>query len=287
MDDICWFHANFSTIRPIAALPRLLHIAGEERANPSYHHEGRLRQKETQCVFQYTLSGKGIFRDASGEHEVPPGHGFLCRIKDPETSYYYPEFAVEPWRFLFCCFDGEYAQALVAELCHRYGPVYALPSNGPAARRLLAWSSRHADKLEISAAEGAGIVMELLLALSASKECTQKDSPRSEMVRRARLLVESEEGRLLNVKELAKALRVSREYLCRAFAIEAGATPHNYILRQRMLAACHMLKEETDSVKEIAASLGYKVPAHFHRAFVREIGMTPGMFRLSGIMPIA
>ena len=80
---------------------------------------------------------------------------------------------------------------------------------------------------------------------------------------------------------------VSREHLARRFKEETAMTPHEYIVREKMLLACHLLKDTAMSSKEISVRLGYDEPAHFTRTFKRAIQMTPSRFRAEGTLPVA
>ncbi len=128
-------------------MPRLLALEQEWCDTPGYRHEGRYRQSESHCLFKYTLAGEGCFRDARGEHRVPAGCGFLCEIPDPVTAYYYPPEARVPWEFVYVCFDGPAALAMVHELNARCGPIYPLSPESEIIGRLLAW--RHMAGLTI------------------------------------------------------------------------------------------------------------------------------------------
>ena len=64
-----FWHVPFSVSQPLAAFPRPQVLAKESRG-AEYYCEGRFRTGEMQILFQYTLSGRGIFRDADGEHPI-------------------------------------------------------------------------------------------------------------------------------------------------------------------------------------------------------------------------
>jgi hypothetical protein len=77
-----YWQVRYQTFRPMATMPRMLSVARERALDATYRNDGRLRQSEQHCVFQYTISGEGRFRDASGTYVVPAGQGFLCAVYD-------------------------------------------------------------------------------------------------------------------------------------------------------------------------------------------------------------
>lgn len=277
---------KFSTARPMSTMPRLQYVVEERQESPDYHYCGRYRQSEGHCLFKYTLSGEGVFLDASGEHRVPQGHGFLCKIFDPAAEYYYPKDGHAPWEFVYACFEGGTVNDIVEELVRRHGPVYKLDLDSPVMKRMLAMRGDGAEEMDVSAGESAGLVFELLTSLEASKSGPggAKDAG-AELVRKAKRRIEESMPGGMPIGELAAELEVSREHLSRVFMRETGSTPHNYMTRARMRQACRLLKESPMDVKEIGDLLGIDVPQHFTRLFKKTMKMTPTQFRLHGMAP--
>jgi len=262
-------------------MPRLLCICSEKQIDSGYHNYGRLRINE-HVLFKYTLSGSGIFRDAKGEHLVPREHGFLCEIGDPETEYYYPASAVEPWIFVFMVFDGECSFQWKRDLLTQSGPIFHLPQESGIIEQLCSYGKSGEQHRVIQADWGAEFVLKLLLTLTRSNEIGASSPDTAGLVRRAQEMVANHLDRDLNGKEIASQLRVSREHLSRVFRQETGVTLHTYILQQKMNYASYLLKHSEYNVKEVAGQLGYDSPAHFGRTFHRVKAMTPGEFRAMG-----
>lgn len=277
---------HFQTFRPMASLPRLTVIAHETISDPSYRHEGKYRRTEETCLFKYSLAGEGIFRDAAGEHRVPAGWGFLCEIRNPETAYYYPPEASEPWEFVYMSITGEASFRIVHELLDRYGSLYELPRAENIITQMLACGEYRNARPAVSAAEGARWVTSLLTTLLGSKEPVRRENPGQRLTALAIEIICENLHKSVNVSELADRLRVSREHLTRVFREQTLRTPWQFILRQKMLHACRLLKTTRLTHKEIAVRLGYDTPAHFTRTFKRILGMTPGRFRAVGTIPM-
>lgn len=276
---------------------RLICVAGEERRSPDYHFFGRFRQGETHCFFQYTLAGYGAYRDSTGEYELEPGMGFLCRAANPLVEYYYPPKAQEPWNFIWIAFAGDAAITLTNELVGRFGPIFRLPLDSPILRQFSDYENTCAGKselndfdaeinLELDSCSSGRMVSDFLLALGDSASGSYGEGSNALLVKRAQRIIRSESVQGINVTELARSLDISREHLSRVFREETGLSPYQYILRQRIFKACRLLKETQLSQKEIARMLGYNAVENFSRAFTRVMKHNPGDFRKYGAPPV-
>ena len=269
----------------MASFPRLQVIIAERQASPDYHYDGRFRSSERQCIFKYTLSGEGRFRSGRKEYRLPAGCGFLCEINDPATSYYYPPGTDIPWEFVYLSFIGPVATAMTREFVERFGPVYRLPQDLGFIPEIMEWQRHDRQEPRITSADGALIVANLFAALSRSKVSVDQVDPGFLLAQETQKLIRKSRCGSCNVKFLAGELKVSREHLSRMFKEQTSQTLRQYLVRQKMLEACRLLKETRLNQKEIAAAAGYNVPAHFTRAFKRVLRMTPSRFRAVGIIP--
>jgi AraC-like DNA-binding protein len=271
-------------VRPLPGFPRLKVVGSESGIDQSYRVEGRLRSAEDLYGFEYTLSGEGAFEYRGKVYRVPVGVGFLAYVADPDVVYYFPEGATEPWRFLWVSFAGEGAKRSARNLVARHGPIYTLPRDHAIIRTLLGFRDA-GPEVEISPAEGGRLVNDLLHALAESADRSRDDSAVADLARRAKAFVQERLHESINVKKTAAGLGVSREYLSRCFKAETGTTLHDYILRRKVLQACHMLKETSLSHAEISTRLGFTSGAHFSRVFRTVLHMTPRRFRAAGAIP--
>ncbi|MFH1477826.1 MAG: AraC family transcriptional regulator, partial [Verrucomicrobiota bacterium] len=122
--------------------------------------------------------------------------------------------------------------------------------------------------------------------LSQSKVSLDQSDAGFVLMRETRHLIRKHLRQFCNVKFLADKLSVSREHLSRVFKKQTAQTPLQYIMRQKMIEACRLIKETRLTQKEIAFEMGYDVPAHFTRSFKRVMRMTPSRFRAVGTIPM-
>ena len=258
-------------------------IAEQSEETSAYHWEGAQR-RETHCLFQYTFEGFGIFRDRGGEHRIGSGRGFLCRINDPETAYYYPEKSRHTWRFLYFTFTN--ADGPVTELVQRFGPVYSLATDATPILRLRSYRDTPGTRLSISPGEGSHLVHSLLNSLADSVSSCHRKSASAWLVRKAKQTIHAHLEENFNISDLAAAVGVSHEHLSRIFRKETGITPQQYLKEEKTRRTCVLLRNSNLSCKEICYRMGYDSPSHFARSFRNVMGVTPGKYRKLRAYPL-
>lgn len=276
---------KFQTSAPMKNFPELQNIVSERQTSPAYHYKGCFRSSERHCLFKFTLSGEGRFQVGRKKYRLTAGQGFLCEINDPATSYYYPPDGREPWEFLYLTFIGPAATSMTREFVRRYGPIFQLPLDMGFIPEIMTWRRHDRQDVRVTPADGARTIAGLFAALSQSKVSSDKYDAGFILAQETQRLIRRNFGQSCSVKFLAAQQGISREHLSRIFKKQTGQTLRQYLLRQKMMEACRLLKETRLAQKEIAVKTGYNVPAHFSRAFTRIMRLTPGRFRAVGTIP--
>ena len=83
----------------------------------------------------------------------------------------------------------------------------------------------------------------------------------------------------ISLAELAKLVRLSSYYFCRAFKQSFGIPPHRYHINRRIERAKALLANPAQSVTEIGLALGFSETSSFSVAFRRTTGITPTEYR--------
>jgi AraC family transcriptional regulator len=79
----------------------------------------------------------------------------------------------------------------------------------------------------------------------------------------------------LRLDDLAQVAGTSLFHFARLFRAETGATPHQYLVRQRLEQAKTLLRLRSRTIAEIAAETGFANASHFSRVFREHTGATP------------
>jgi transcriptional regulator GlxA family with amidase domain len=104
---------------------------------------------------------------------------------------------------------------------------------------------------------------------------------RQEMLRRVLDAVVENPDANHTLAAMARRAGVSARHMTRLFADEVGTTPARYVEQVRLEAAQAMLETGDDPMDVIARRTGFGSPESLRRAFVRNLGVTPGAFRAS------
>ncbi|MCL6670938.1 MULTISPECIES: GlxA family transcriptional regulator [Streptomyces] len=102
---------------------------------------------------------------------------------------------------------------------------------------------------------------------------------RQELLRRILDTVAEDPGANHSLSAMARRAGVSVRHLARLFHEEVGTTPARYVEQVRVEAAQILLETGDDPMAVVARRTGFGSAESLRRAFVRHLGVTPGVFR--------
>ncbi len=82
-----------------------------------------------------------------------------------------------------------------------------------------------------------------------------------------------------SLADVARAARVDRAHLCRAFQSHLDVTPMQCARLMRLDRAIERLERSDDAIKEIAETTGFANTFHFSRCFKATFRVTPTRYR--------
>jgi len=86
-------------------------------------------------------------------------------------------------------------------------------------------------------------------------------------------------GEDLSLEALASQSGFSPYYFARLFRHATGASPHQFVLRQRIAQAQRLLQETEMPLAHVAAACGFATQSHLTQVFKRYLGHTPRAYR--------
>ncbi|CAG0937109.1 partial two-component system, NarL family, sensor histidine kinase BarA, partial [Thermoflexales bacterium] len=123
-------------------------------------------------------------------------------------------------------------------------------------------------------------VEETLAHLDAALERKHKLSVDAQrLVRQAMAYLHEHYAEAISREDLARHVGMSDDYLTHCFRQEVGMTPIAYLNRYRVDQAKQLLKNTSQSITDIALTVGFSDSGYFSRVFRREVGLSPEAFR--------
>jgi AraC-like DNA-binding protein len=279
------WETRIQVFRPIQELPIPLIVVEEVQDNPLYGFKGKNRKGDLACQLVCTLEGEGAFFDGKRTYRLLPGKAFMARHCDSKTAYFYPPHGHGKWRFIWVAFQGKTALEMLHGITKRYGYVFELALDKGIIKKLLSFKNYSAPFVTFSPLSGAEFVMEILGSAELANFATKDSFKDSVFLDNARRLIIENLYSKIKIKNLASRLGLSREHFSRIFREQSGISPGEYIIREKMRAACLMIKEDALTCKEISDRLGYDNPASFTRAFKAVTKTTTRQFKKIGQLP--
>ena len=237
---------------------------------------------EQHAAYSVTVVQRGTFtyRTRAGRAELAPGwlmlgnqdEGYVCSHENSDGSGDDCLFLSLPAAVL------EDALAAIGDAGHCLPFKAAALPPSPRVMALL-------HTLQEEGAEGFALEEAALAIVSAvrrSLDDIDADGPvdrQDERARAAAQLMDAQGTQALALDDLARVAGLSEFHLLRVFRRSIGITPHQYLMRVRLLRAIELLRDTALPVTSIAYEAGWEDLSNFNRAFRRELGCSPREFR--------
>ncbi|KWX86310.1 AraC family transcriptional regulator [Paenibacillus riograndensis] len=250
--------------------------------DPSYRWDGLERNDGPLLLFQYTLSGEGVFESENRTHLVTAGQAFLAEIPG-RHRYFYPPDSKEPWQFMFLLFRPDLILPHWRKFLREAGEVPHLSADCAPVRLLRmivndAAAGRISDPLIASSS-----IYQFMTELSRLQVTTLRNKDNwSESIRRAAGYIEHNFAQMISIEQLSEHVSLSKYHLIRRFSASTGLTPGAYLTRIRIEKAMELLRGSSLSIEAISKQIGYSSGSYFIKAFRSLTGLTPGEFRSGG-----
>ena len=81
------------------------------------------------------------------------------------------------------------------------------------------------------------------------------------------------------VNDLADEMNMSRATLYRRLKQSVDLSPNDFVHQVRMRRSAELLKQTSDSIAQIAYSVGFNNPKYFSKCFRQDYGASPAEYR--------
>jgi AraC-like DNA-binding protein len=259
---------------------RLFHTvlrAGHMQASPDYRVERNFYPGHD---LLFCAAGAGWVRCADKTFAVSPGQLAWIDGRQPHAHWADPR---DPWELLWLRIDGRPSRLFCGALHVREAPLFdvADDTRGSFATVFALLGER---SLAVDAALHAAVSV-LMARLFESRQpvsAHQATAPGGTADRRLHDVLQRmrrEYRRPWKVEELARLAGLSVPHFFRRFRKTTGSSPVDWLRRERINQAKHLLSDGDDCIRDIAAELGYGDPFYFSRDFKKLTGLAPRHYR--------
>jgi AraC-like DNA-binding protein len=98
-------------------------------------------------------------------------------------------------------------------------------------------------------------------------------------IARVRAFIDKNLDRNIHIKDLSAVARRSAAHFARSFKRAFGESPHAYVMRMRLQKACHLMMTSSESLSQIALSVGFSDQSHLCKRFNQAFGQSPSNWR--------
>lgn len=253
---------------------------GWEKRNRKYEWDGLQRATNNQCIFQYTLAGRGEIRIGTQTYPLEQNSAFLV-VTGTDHRYYLPKDS-EFWEFIFITLIGPESLECWSTIHNHSGPVVRFAPDSQVIRTLEHIYLEASNKFITNGYKASGLAAQFVMEVYQSLKYNQA-SPDTwpEVVVKALKLIHENYAVINSIEELSRSLDISKYKISRLFHATCGMTAMQYLTKIRMEKAMELLSQTKLNLGEIARLTGYSDENYFSKVFRKLTGISPGKFRSS------
>lgn len=243
-------------------------LCGVTHCLPDYYIE---RFVSPECVFEYIISGHGIFH--TGDQEFHPGPDDVY-IAHRGSRHFYRTDTKDRWVKIWFNIQG----SLIDELLRIYGleNVNYIPQSNlqNLFSECLGDMRTHPD----NAHEVATLTAHKLV-YGISRQLYEGANNVNPIALELKKWMEHNAIGTMNLARLSHIFGYSKSQLIRIFQQEYHETPYQFFLKKKLDLAMIMLQNTQKTIKEIADELNFADPYYFSNLFKRKFGKCPASVR--------
>jgi AraC family transcriptional regulator len=98
-------------------------------------------------------------------------------------------------------------------------------------------------------------------------------------IARVRAFIDKNLHGTIHTRDLSAVARRSAAHFARSFKRTVGESPHAYVMKMRLEKACHLMITTSESLSQIALSVGFSDQSHLCKRFKQALGQSPSNWR--------
>lgn len=242
---------------------------GEEQCEKKHSFGPYVRSN---YLLHYVYSGSGIFQTENETYHLHKGQMFLI---SPNQLTYYKADDNSPWLYRWIEFNGSMSHEILKSVgLDEHMPIYTDDEHYSVGNALCNIISSGEMCFELLMQKFWNLIFRITHG-----EQINTISNAERYIQKAETFIKTNVHKKISVTDVANYIGIDRSYLTRLFNEHKKTSPQNYIISLKMNTAALYLKNTNISVTETAQSVGYYDTHIFNRAFKKQFGVSPTLWR--------
>lgn len=233
-------------------------------------------RKNSHCLFQYTVSGKGLLQENGTLYPQQAGDAFLIDI--PSESHYYLPDSSDFWEVLYFEFSKE-CLPMLYKITGHCGPVLHLQGHSHFPEQMFQIYQQALTNGLKTFFENTKTAYSFLVDLMAFSAVHSSEKASKAHIAK-NYIHANYYSPVLSLDEIAEHTGVSKFYIIREFQKKFNISPGQYLTELRIRQACRLLQQNVSyTLDEVAQMTGFSNSNYFGKVFKRLKHMTPVQYR--------
>ena len=243
---------------------------------PKAQQHQMIRHNHNNNLFIYCIAGRGTLT-VDGKHYRVRGGDLIVLPKGQAHSY--TSHSKYPWSIYWLHFDGHLSEEFYRHLDIN-GPLQPIGIQPKLIADLdFLFSLRHSAYNPDTFVHGCHELQQIMSYLALLVRQQRSQLGKEINLDDTRGFMQQHIHGHINLETLAKHSRLSKYHFSKRFKAMTGQSPIQYFINIKMQHACYLLDSSQQSVKQVAAVLGYDDAYYFSRLFKKIIGLSPDQYR--------
>lgn len=245
---------------------------------PRAEQHQMVREVHGNNLLIYCTAGRGTLMLDNHTYRIRPGDLILL---PKGVKHSYSSHSNYPWSIYWIHFEGHLSEHFCQHL-DIAGPIQPLGMQP----RLISdfeelFSLRHSGYNTASFVHGCHQLQQIMSHLALLVRQQRSKSGKQIDLDSARAYMNEHLHGQMDLESLAAHSKLSKYHFSKRFKALTGHSPIQFFINLKMQHACYLLDASTQSVKQVAAALGYDDAYYFSRLFKKVIGLSPDQYRKS------
>lgn len=227
----------------------------------------------------FCITGAGFVRSA--ERASPISAGQLGWLDCSRPHAHWPD-AANPWELFWLRVDSPQMNLLAEALKVWDSPVFTLHDSADAItvfEQIFKLLRERPLTLDVSLHAAISNLTELLFVARQDDPEYHREARVSARFRGVLAQMRLDCKRPWKIEDLAGQAGISVPHFFRCFKNATGASPMDWLRRERINQAKRLLSETDERIRVIAEQVGYRDPFYFSRDFRKLVGVSPRRYR--------